>query len=91
MKDNTQIAHTKFQKYTTSPTGVIAKRQQKRQKVFFWPLSILYFSHSKALRVSENPRKNEFMFFLCLKETRHFYIKKLFSYQFICSKSTLWG
>ncbi len=64
MKDNTQIAHTKFQKYTTSQIGVIAKRKKKQQ---------------------------ELMFVLFLKETRHFYIKKLFSYQFICSKSTLWG
>jgi hypothetical protein len=36
MKDNTQIAHTKFQKYTTSPTGVIAKRKKKMAKSFFW-------------------------------------------------------
>jgi hypothetical protein len=35
MKDNTQIAHPKFQKYTTFPTGVIAKRKKKQQNVFF--------------------------------------------------------
>jgi hypothetical protein len=29
------------------------------------------------------------MFFLFLKETPHFYIKKLFSYQFICSKNVV--
>jgi hypothetical protein len=46
MKDNTQIAHTKFQKYTTSPTGVTAKRKKKRQKVFFGPLSTFHFSHN---------------------------------------------
>jgi hypothetical protein len=45
MKDNTQIAHTKFQKYTTSPTGFIAKIKKKRQKVLFEPLStFLFFS-----------------------------------------------
>jgi hypothetical protein len=50
MKDNTQIAHTKFQKYTTSTTGVIAKRKKKRQKVFFGHLSTLNFSHSIKLQ-----------------------------------------
>jgi hypothetical protein len=35
MKDNTHIAHTKFQKYMTSPTGVIAKRKKKTAKRFF--------------------------------------------------------
>jgi hypothetical protein len=35
MKNNsTQIAHTKFQTYTTSPTGVIATRK-KNDKIFF--------------------------------------------------------
>jgi hypothetical protein len=50
MKDNTQIAHTKFQKYTTypTPTGVIAKRK-KNGKIFFGPLSTFYFSHSIKL------------------------------------------
>jgi hypothetical protein len=46
MKDNTHIAHTKFQKYMTSPTGVIAKKKKKRQKGFFGPLSTFHFSHS---------------------------------------------
>jgi hypothetical protein len=41
MKDNTQIAHTQFQKYTTSPTGVIAKRK-KNGKKFFLGLSALF-------------------------------------------------
>jgi hypothetical protein len=38
MKDNTHIAHTKFQKYTTFPTGVIAKRKKNKKtaKSFFW-------------------------------------------------------
>jgi hypothetical protein len=49
MKDNTQIAHTKFQKYTTYPTGVIAKKKKNGQKVFFGPLSTFYFSHSIKL------------------------------------------
>jgi hypothetical protein len=40
MKDNTQITHTKFQNYTTSPTGVKAKK--KRQKIFFLGLSALF-------------------------------------------------
>jgi hypothetical protein len=42
MKDNTQIAHTKFQKYTTYPTatGVIAKR--KKTAKFFLGLSALF-------------------------------------------------
>jgi hypothetical protein len=35
MKNNTQIAHTKFQKYTTSLTGVIAKRKKKTATNFF--------------------------------------------------------
>jgi hypothetical protein len=46
MKDNTQIAHTKFQKYTTypTPTGVIAKRK-KNGKIFFWASQhFLFFS-----------------------------------------------
>jgi hypothetical protein len=43
MKDNTQIAHTKFQKYTTSPTGVIAKRKKKRQKVFLGLSTLFIF------------------------------------------------
>jgi hypothetical protein len=54
MKDNTQIAHTKFQKYTTSPTGVITKRKKKTAKSFFGPLSnqhFLFFSKYKTLRV----------------------------------------
>jgi hypothetical protein len=34
MKDNTQIAHTKFEKYTTSPTGVIVKRKKKALFIF---------------------------------------------------------
>jgi hypothetical protein len=58
MKDNTQIAHTKFQKYTTSPTGVITKRKKKTAKSFFGPLSnqhFLFFSKYKTLRVSKNP------------------------------------
>jgi hypothetical protein len=38
MKENIQIVHTKFQKYTTSATGVIAKRK-KRQTNFLGPLS----------------------------------------------------
>jgi hypothetical protein len=41
MKDNTQIAHKKFQRYTTSPTGVIAKIKKKQQKVFFGLLGVL--------------------------------------------------
>ncbi len=41
MKDNTQIAQTKFQKYTTSPTGVIVKRK-KNGKKFFLGLSALF-------------------------------------------------
>jgi hypothetical protein len=50
MKDNTRIAHTKFQKYTISPTGVKAKRKKKYlQKVFLGPLSTFYFSHSIKL------------------------------------------
>jgi hypothetical protein len=51
MKDNTQIAHTKFQKYTTSPTGVITKRKKKRQKVFLGlsAISTFYFSQSIKL------------------------------------------
>jgi ribosomal protein L44E len=48
MKENTQVAHTKFQNHTTSPTGVIAKRK-KRQKVCFGPLSTFHFSHSIKL------------------------------------------
>jgi hypothetical protein len=36
MKNNTQITHTKFQKYKTSPTGVLAKRKKKTAKSFFW-------------------------------------------------------
>jgi hypothetical protein len=44
MKDNTQIAHTKFQKYTTSPTGVKAERK-KTAKSFFWASQhFLFFS-----------------------------------------------
>jgi hypothetical protein len=46
MKDNTQIALTEFQKYTTSPTGVIAK---KTAKYFFGPLGTFYFSHNIKL------------------------------------------
>jgi hypothetical protein len=43
MKDNTHIAHTKFQKYTTSPTGVIAKKKKKKNgKKFFLGLSALF-------------------------------------------------
>jgi hypothetical protein len=42
MKNNTQIALTKFQKYTTFPTGIIAKRK-KNGKMFFGPLSTLIF------------------------------------------------
>jgi hypothetical protein len=49
MKNITQIAHTKFQKYTTSPTGVITKRKKKPQKVVFWPLSTFHFSHRLKL------------------------------------------
>jgi hypothetical protein len=41
MKDNTQIAHKKFQKYTTSPPGVIAKTK-KNGKKFFLGLSTLF-------------------------------------------------
>jgi hypothetical protein len=41
MKDNTQIAPTTFQKYTISPTGVIAKRK-KNGKKFFFGLSALF-------------------------------------------------
>jgi hypothetical protein len=51
MKDNTQIAHTQFQKYTTypTPTGVIAKRK-KNGKIFFLGLSAIFnFSHSIKL------------------------------------------
>jgi hypothetical protein len=46
MKDNTQITHTKFQKYTTSPTGVIAKRKKNGKKKFFLGASqhFLFFS-----------------------------------------------
>jgi hypothetical protein len=44
MEDNTQIAHTKFQKYATSPTGVIAKRKKKRQKVFWVSQHFSFFS-----------------------------------------------
>jgi hypothetical protein len=49
MKDNTQISHTKFQKYTTSPTGAIAKRKKNGKKFSFGPLSIFHFSHSIKL------------------------------------------
>jgi hypothetical protein len=42
MKENTQIAHTKFQKYTTFPTGVKAKREKKTTKSFFLGLSALF-------------------------------------------------
>jgi hypothetical protein len=43
MKDNTQIAHKKFQKYTTSPTGVIAEK--KTAKSSFWASQhFLFFS-----------------------------------------------
>jgi hypothetical protein len=41
MKDNTRIAHTKFQKYTISPTGVKAKRK-KNGKKFILGLSALF-------------------------------------------------
>jgi hypothetical protein len=41
MEDNTQISHTKFQKYATSPTGVLAKRK-KNGKKFFLGLSALF-------------------------------------------------
>jgi hypothetical protein len=34
MKDNIQIAHTKFQKYMTSPTGVRAKRKNTAKSFF---------------------------------------------------------
>jgi hypothetical protein len=44
MKDNTQIAHIKFQKYTTYATGVIAKRKKKRKKVFLASQHFLFFS-----------------------------------------------
>jgi hypothetical protein len=46
MKDNSQIARTKFQKYTISPTGVIAKRKKKDGKKFFFFASqhFLFFS-----------------------------------------------
>jgi uncharacterized protein YifN (PemK superfamily) len=75
MKDNTQITHTKFQKCTTSPTGVIAKRKKNGKKFFFGPLTTFHFSHSikldKTLRLSENPSKKDLMFVLFLKETRH--------------------
>jgi hypothetical protein len=44
MEDNTQISHTKFQKYATSPTGVLAKRK-KTAKNFFWASQhFLFFS-----------------------------------------------
>jgi hypothetical protein len=56
MKDNTQIAHTKFQKYTTSPTGVMAKRK-KTAKSFFFPLSTFHFSHS--IKLSECQKTQE--------------------------------
>jgi hypothetical protein len=42
MKDNTHIAHTKFQKYMTSPTGVIAK-WKKRQKVILGLSALFIF------------------------------------------------
>jgi hypothetical protein len=42
MKDNTQIAHTKLQTYTTSPTGDIANRKKKN---FVWASQhFLFFS-----------------------------------------------
>jgi hypothetical protein len=44
MKDNTQIAHTKLQKYTTSPTGVIAKRKKNGKKFFGASQHFLFFS-----------------------------------------------
>jgi hypothetical protein len=66
MKDNTQITHTKFQKYTTSPTGVIAKRKENGKKFFFWLLCTFHFSHS-ITRESENSSKQELMFVLFLK------------------------
>jgi hypothetical protein len=43
IKDN-QIAHTKFQKYTTFPTGVIAKRKKNGKKVFLDSQHFLFFS-----------------------------------------------
>jgi hypothetical protein len=67
MKDNTQIAHTKFQKYTTSPTGVIAKRKKNGKKFFWSSQHFSFFSQYKTLRVSENPSKQELMFVLFLK------------------------
>jgi hypothetical protein len=48
MKDNSQIAHTKFQKYTTSLTGIIAK-SKKNGKKFFFASQQFYFSHSIKL------------------------------------------
>jgi hypothetical protein len=44
MKDNTQIAHTKFQKYTTSPTGVIAKRKKTAKSFFLASQHFSFFS-----------------------------------------------
>jgi hypothetical protein len=44
MKDNTQIAHTKFQNHTTSPTGVRAKRKKNSKKFFWASQHFLFFS-----------------------------------------------
>jgi hypothetical protein len=44
MKDNTQIAHTKFQKYMSSPTGVIEKIKKNGKKFFLASQHFSFFS-----------------------------------------------
>jgi hypothetical protein len=44
MKDNTQITHTKFQNYTTSPTGVKAKKKKGKKIFFLASQHFLFFS-----------------------------------------------
>jgi hypothetical protein len=56
MKDNTQIAHTKFQKNTTSPTGVIAKRK-KNGKSFFSLSALFIFLIVKNSKSVRKPKK----------------------------------
>ena len=44
MKENTQVAHTKFQNHTTSPTGVIAKRKKTAKSLFWASQHFSFFS-----------------------------------------------